>query len=49
MKLTGDAARVSAVERYGVEKVIPQYERYYERILAGEKSLAEEPALVPAD
>jgi N-acetyl-alpha-D-glucosaminyl L-malate synthase BshA len=44
-----EAARVSAVERYGVEKVIPQYERYYERIVAGEKSPIEEPALVPAD
>ncbi|HEX8692045.1 MAG TPA: N-acetyl-alpha-D-glucosaminyl L-malate synthase BshA [Longimicrobium sp.] len=42
-----EAARVSAVERYGVERVIPQYERYYERILAGAPK--EEPALVPAD
>jgi L-malate glycosyltransferase len=28
------AATESAVGRYGVDKVIPQYERYYERILA---------------
>jgi N-acetyl-alpha-D-glucosaminyl L-malate synthase BshA len=30
-----DAARQSAVERYGVDVIIPQYERYYERIMAG--------------
>jgi N-acetyl-alpha-D-glucosaminyl L-malate synthase BshA len=41
------AARTSATERYGVASIIPQYERYYERILAGAPS--EEPALVPAD
>ena len=29
------AARQSAVERYGVGRVIPQYERYYERIASG--------------
>jgi len=28
-------ARVSAVERYGVNSIIPQYERYYERIVNG--------------
>jgi N-acetyl-alpha-D-glucosaminyl L-malate synthase BshA len=32
------AARRSAVERYGVDVIIPQYERYYERILAGERA-----------
>ena len=29
------AARESAVERYGVDVIIPQYEKYYERILSG--------------
>jgi L-malate glycosyltransferase len=29
------AARAFAVERYGVDVIIPQYERYYERILSG--------------
>jgi L-malate glycosyltransferase len=29
------AARISAVERYGVDVIIPHYERYYERILSG--------------
>lgn len=42
-----EAARASAVERYGVAKVIPQYERYYERILARQAAPAE-PAWVPA-
>jgi N-acetyl-alpha-D-glucosaminyl L-malate synthase BshA len=42
-----EAARTSATERYGVASIIPRYERYYERILAGAPS--EEPALVPAD
>ena len=41
------AARQSAVERYGVDRVIPQYERYYQQIVAGAPS--REPALVPAD
>lgn len=40
-------ARRSAVERYGVDIIIPQYERYYQRIVAGAPQ--EEPALVPAD
>ncbi|HEU4557263.1 MAG TPA: N-acetyl-alpha-D-glucosaminyl L-malate synthase BshA [Longimicrobium sp.] len=40
-------ARQSAVERYGVDIIIPQYERYYQRIVAGVPR--EEPALVPAD
>lgn len=30
-----EAARQFAVERYGVDVIIPEYERYYERILAG--------------
>jgi N-acetyl-alpha-D-glucosaminyl L-malate synthase BshA len=30
-----EAARRSAVERYSVGRVIPQYERYYERIASG--------------
>jgi glycosyltransferase involved in cell wall biosynthesis len=29
------AARQSAVERYSVDIIIPQYERYYERIVNG--------------
>jgi L-malate glycosyltransferase len=29
------ASRASAVERYGVDVIIPKYERYYERILSG--------------
>ena len=41
------AATESAVGRYGVDKVIPQYERYYERILA--VSPEDERALVPGD
>jgi N-acetyl-alpha-D-glucosaminyl L-malate synthase BshA len=40
------APRRSATERYSVASIIPQYERYYERILAG--APGEEPALVPA-
>jgi glycosyltransferase involved in cell wall biosynthesis len=40
-------ARRSAVERYGVDRVIPQYERYYQQIVAG--APREEPALVSAD
>jgi hypothetical protein len=28
------AARAFAVERYGVDVIIPQYERYYERIVS---------------
>lgn len=31
-----EAATRSAVERYGTGSIIPQYERYYERILRGE-------------
>ncbi len=31
-----EAARVAAVERFGVEVIVPQYERYYEHVLAGE-------------
>ena len=34
-------ARRSAVERYGVDIIIPQYERYYERIVNGEGNGAE--------
>jgi N-acetyl-alpha-D-glucosaminyl L-malate synthase BshA len=30
-----EAARSLAVERYGVEAIIPRYERYYERIVRG--------------
>lgn len=33
------AARQSAVERFGVEAIIPQYEAYYERILNGSPPL----------
>ncbi|HEX6749767.1 MAG TPA: N-acetyl-alpha-D-glucosaminyl L-malate synthase BshA [Longimicrobium sp.] len=41
-----EAARRSAVERYSVEKVIPHYERYYERIVNGAKP--KEPAIALA-
>jgi N-acetyl-alpha-D-glucosaminyl L-malate synthase BshA len=41
------AASESAVGRYGVDKVIPQYERYYERILAAQPK--DDRVLVPGD
>jgi N-acetyl-alpha-D-glucosaminyl L-malate synthase BshA len=41
------AAQESAVGRYGVDKVIPQYERYYERILAQQSK--DDRVLVPGD
>ncbi|HET6762991.1 MAG TPA: N-acetyl-alpha-D-glucosaminyl L-malate synthase BshA [Longimicrobiaceae bacterium] len=44
-RMSGDAQR-AARERFGVDVVIPQYERYYERILAGDD--AAEPALAAA-
>ncbi|HYJ78017.1 MAG TPA: N-acetyl-alpha-D-glucosaminyl L-malate synthase BshA [Longimicrobiaceae bacterium] len=46
-KTMSESARVSAVERYGVDRVIPQYESYYQRILARGAS-APEPALAGA-
>jgi glycosyltransferase involved in cell wall biosynthesis len=30
------AARAAATERFGVDAIVGQYERYYERILAAE-------------
>jgi hypothetical protein len=35
------------VERYGVDIIIPHYERYYDRIVNG--AAHPEPVLVPAD
>lgn len=34
------AARVVARERFGTEVIVPQYERYYERVLAGSDAAA---------
>jgi N-acetyl-alpha-D-glucosaminyl L-malate synthase BshA len=43
------SARASAVERYGVDRVIPHYEHYYERILSGGREDAPvEAAAIPA-
>ena len=36
-KMSAEARRC-AVEQYGVDVIIPRYERYYERILAGESA-----------
>ena len=45
-RATSEAARASAVERYGVDVIIPRYERYYERVLNGGGSTEPaEPAL----
>ena len=35
-----DAARRVAVERFGVDRVVPQYESYYNQVLAGETERA---------
>jgi glycosyltransferase involved in cell wall biosynthesis len=32
---TGAAAREAAVSRFAKERIVPQYERIYERVLAG--------------
>ena len=32
-----EASREVAVQRFGVDRVVPQYERYYERVLAGDR------------
>ena len=45
---TSAAARTSAVERYSVARVIPMYERYYQRILA-ESAESTQRALAAAD
>jgi N-acetyl-alpha-D-glucosaminyl L-malate synthase BshA len=37
-------ARQSATERYGVNSIIPQYERYYERIVNGGGAAVAQPA-----
>lgn len=34
------AARTVATERFGADVIVPQYERYYERVLAGETASA---------
>jgi L-malate glycosyltransferase len=49
-RATSEAARKSATERYGVDIIIPQYERYYQRILADAPSptMDEASALIPA-
>jgi N-acetyl-alpha-D-glucosaminyl L-malate synthase BshA len=39
------AARKIATERFGSNVIVPQYERYYERVLAGEAQAAGEPLL----
>jgi N-acetyl-alpha-D-glucosaminyl L-malate synthase BshA len=39
------AARQVATERFGSNVVVPQYERYYERVLAGEAQPAGEPLM----
>jgi N-acetyl-alpha-D-glucosaminyl L-malate synthase BshA len=38
-----EAARAVAVERFGVEVIVPEYERYYQRVLAGETSAVDVP------
>lgn len=44
-----NAARQVAVERFGADVIVPQYERYYERVLAGETSgSSTEPLLAAA-
>jgi N-acetyl-alpha-D-glucosaminyl L-malate synthase BshA len=45
-RMSGDAQRV-ARERFGVDVIIPQYERYYERIVNG--AAADQPALAAAE
>ena len=42
------AARQSAVERYGQHIIIPQYERYYERIVNGAADAVPVPAIAAA-
>lgn len=40
-----NAARQVATERFGSDVIVPQYERYYEKVLAGEAQPAGEPLL----
>jgi N-acetyl-alpha-D-glucosaminyl L-malate synthase BshA len=40
------AARASAVERFSVDRVVPQYEAYYDKILIGSEAAPREPAKV---
>jgi N-acetyl-alpha-D-glucosaminyl L-malate synthase BshA len=47
-KAMSEAAHVSANERYGVPIIIPQYERYYERILGRDSAAPRERALAEA-
>ena len=43
-----EAAQTIAVERFGADVVIPQYERYYERVLARPPASAADPVLAGA-
>lgn len=43
-----EQSRRSAVERYGVESIIPQYERYYERIVNGGSAEPAQPSAAAA-
>jgi N-acetyl-alpha-D-glucosaminyl L-malate synthase BshA len=42
------AAQKVASERFGVDVIVPQYERYYQRVLAGASASAAEPLLAAA-
>lgn len=42
------AAQKVASERFGVDVIVPQYERYYQRVLAGASAPAAEPLLAAA-
>jgi N-acetyl-alpha-D-glucosaminyl L-malate synthase BshA len=42
------AAQKVAAERFGVDVIVPQYERYYQRVLAGDSAPAAEPLLAAA-
>jgi L-malate glycosyltransferase len=44
-----NAARAVAVERFGADVIVPQYERYYERVLAGETQSAPRMAVTGDD
>jgi glycosyltransferase involved in cell wall biosynthesis len=42
------AAQKVAAERFGVDVIVPQYERYYQRVLADAPAPAAEPLLAAA-
>ncbi|HEX2207324.1 MAG TPA: glycosyltransferase, partial [Longimicrobium sp.] len=42
------AAQTVAAERFGVDVIVPQYERYYQRVLANDSAPAAEPLLAAA-